>query len=100
MTAPSLRHSESLSRFLEVRAAATPAATALLWQGECTDVAGLLDESRRLAGALRELGIAKGDRVALWLPNCPAWITLFFACARLGAIAVAVNTRFRSSEIA
>ena len=41
-----------------------------------------------------------GDRVALWLPNVPAWLVAFFACARLGAIAVAVNTRFRSSELA
>src|SRR5579872_6317462 len=99
MTAAS-RHSESLSRFLEGRAAAAPAATALLWQDERIDLAALLEASRRVAGALSELGIAKGDRVALWLPNCPAWLVLFFACARLGAIAVAVNTRFRSSEIA
>ena len=28
-----------------------------------------------------------GDRVALWLPNVPAWLALLFACARLGAIA-------------
>ena len=41
-----------------------------------------------------------GDRVALWLPNMPAWLALFFACARLGAIAVSVNTRFRSHEVA
>ena len=45
-------------------------------------------------------GVAPGDRVALWLPNTPAWLALYLACARLGAIAVAVNTRFRASEIA
>ena len=62
--------------------------------------AALADESARLAAALRELGVGEGDRVALWLPNVPAWLALFFACARLGAIAVAVNTRFRSHEVA
>jgi fatty-acyl-CoA synthase len=36
----------------------------------------------------------------LWLPNVPAWLAVFFACARLGAIAVSVNTRFRSHEVA
>ncbi|MGP1678182.1 MAG: AMP-binding protein [Burkholderiales bacterium] len=62
--------------------------------------AALADASARLAGALRELGVRRGDRVALWLPNVPAWLALFFACARLGAIAVSVNTRFKSHEVA
>lgn len=62
--------------------------------------AALADESARLAGALRQFGVRSGDRVALWLPDIPAWLALFFACARLGAIAVSVNTRFRSQEVA
>lgn len=60
----------------------------------------LADESARLAGALRALGVRPDDRVALWLPNISAWLALFFACARLGAIAVSVNTRFRAHEVA
>ncbi len=60
----------------------------------------LADEGARLARALRGLGVRPGDRVALWLPNIPAWFSLFFACARLGAIAVSVNTRFKSHEVA
>ena len=62
--------------------------------------AALEDESRRVAQGLHDLGVREGDRVALWLPNVPAWLAAFFACARLGAIVVAVNTRFRSSEVA
>lgn len=62
--------------------------------------AALACDSARLARSLRELGVGAGDRVALWLPNIPAWLALFFACARLGAIAVSVNTRFRSHEVA
>jgi len=62
--------------------------------------AALADASTRLARALRELGVCRGDRVALWLPNIPAWLALLFACARLGAIAVSVNTRFGSHEVA
>lgn len=58
------------------------------------------EESRRVAQGLHDLGVREGDRVAIWLPNVPAWPACFFACARLGAIVVAVNTRFRSSEIA
>ena len=47
---------------------------------------------------LRKLGVGGGDCVTLWLPNLPAWLSAFFACAQLGAIAVSVNTRFRSHE--
>jgi fatty-acyl-CoA synthase len=61
--------------------------------------AALADEAARLAAGLRSIGVGAGDRVALWLPNLPAWLTTFFACGRLGAIAVAVNTRFRGHEV-
>jgi fatty-acyl-CoA synthase len=57
-------------------------------------------ESARVAQSLRALGLRAGDRLALWLPNVPAWLAVFFACARLGATAVAVNTRFKSHELA
>ncbi len=73
---------------------------ALLDRDRALSYAALADESARLAGALHDLGVRAGDRVALWLPNVPAWLALFFACARLGAIAVSVNTRFKSHEVA
>ncbi len=60
----------------------------------------LLDESMRVAAGLRALGVGPGDRVAIWLPNLTAWLAVFFACARLGAIALATNTRFRAAELA
>jgi fatty-acyl-CoA synthase len=94
------RQSESLGRFLTRRAETMADAPAVIWNGERMSYAALDAESRRLARGLADLGIARGDRVALWLPNTPAWLALHFACARLGAIAVAVNTRFRSAEIA
>lgn len=52
------------------------------------------------AAAFARLGVAAGDRVAIWLPNCLAWVESFLACAHLGAIVLAVNTRFRSQEVA
>ncbi|KDC47539.1 long-chain-fatty-acid--CoA ligase [Bordetella bronchiseptica M85/00/2] len=57
--------------------------------------AGVLD----LAGGLAALGVCRGERVALWLPNCAHWVTMFLACARLGALTLAVNTRFRAQEL-
>lgn len=55
--------------------------------------------SRQLAAGLHKLGVRKGDRVAVWLPNVTAWIELLVACGRIGAIVVSLNTRFRSGEV-
>jgi fatty-acyl-CoA synthase len=51
------------------------------------------------AALLAGRGIGFGERVALWLPNSVDYLALIFACARLGAIAVHVNTRFRTNEV-
>lgn len=99
MTVARPRQSESLGRFLEQRAAARPGAAAVVWGEETISLGTLLDDSRRVAQGLVDLGVGPGDRVALWLPNTPAWLALYLGCARLGAIAVAVNTRFRAAEI-
>lgn len=53
----------------------------------------------RAAAWLRAQGIGAGDRVAIWLPNCTAWIALLFGAARIGAIVAAVNTRYRTAEL-
>lgn len=86
----------SLSALLDGASPTHPAVVA----GARTITYGMLaEESRRIAGALAALGIGAGDRVALWLPNLHEWLGLYFALARLGAIAVAINTRFRSTEL-
>ena len=87
---------DSLTDFLQ----GLPSARAAIdYEGRTWTVGALHAESLRLAQGLRELGVQAGDRVALWLPNIPAWLCGFFACARIGAIAVSVNTRFRSQEV-
>lgn len=40
-----------------------------------------------------------GVRIALWLPNCVDYLAAVFACAWLGAVAIHINTRFRSAEV-
>ncbi len=52
-----------------------------------------------LARSLSQLGVGCGDNVALWLPNSIDYIVAFFSVARLGAVPVAVNSRYRSFEL-
>src|SRR5258707_1689640 len=78
----------------------TPDAPAFIHGERALTFGELLDCSARTAQGLADLGVAPGDRVALWLPNVPAYPILYFACVRLGAIAVAVNTRYRAVEVA
>ena len=74
--------------------------TQISFRGRTLAIADLARQAEDAARALTALGIGRGDRVALWLPNCPEWFTLFIAAARIGAIAVMVNTRYRSAEVA
>jgi crotonobetaine/carnitine-CoA ligase len=52
-------------------------------------------EANRVAQGLIGLGVGKGDHVAVMLPNCPELVSVIFALARLGAVAVPVNTAHR-----
>lgn len=58
------------------------------------------DRVARVAGTLAELGVRAGDRVAVLATNRPAYLELYFACAHLDAILVALNTRLAPPELA
>lgn len=60
----------------------------------------LLDQANRFAAALHALGVRKGDRVALMLPNLPQFVIGFYGAARLGAIIVNTNPSYTPREIA
>jgi fatty-acyl-CoA synthase len=53
----------------------------------------------RAAAGLRAAGVGAGARVALWLPNSTGYLAAIFACGRLGALAIHLNTRFRAAEV-
>jgi carnitine-CoA ligase len=55
--------------------------------------------SEEVAGGLGALGIGQGDRVLVMLDNCPELLLTLFACARLGAVAVTINTRSVADEV-
>ena len=52
-----------------------------------------------LARGLYAIGVRKGDHLGIWATNVPDWLTYMFACARLGAVAVTVNTSYKLHEL-
>ncbi|MFI6403921.1 AMP-binding protein [Streptomyces sp. NPDC050548] len=53
----------------------------------------------RLACALLASGVAKGDRVGIWAINCPEWVLVQYATARIGAVMVNINPAYRTHEV-
>jgi len=52
-----------------------------------------------MANGLKGLGIERGDKVAIMLPNIPEFVYTFLACQKLGAVAVPFNTMYKGGEI-
>jgi fatty-acyl-CoA synthase len=73
---------------------------ALVFQGTRWSFAALSDEIDRTARGLLALGIAPGEKVALWMVNRPEFIVAAFAVTKIGAVLVPINTRFRSADAA
>ena len=84
---------------LEKHVATEPGRIAFFDQSRPWSYQDLSEEVNRIARVLHERGAMSGDRLALWLPNCVQWLTVFLACARLGITVISVNTRFREHEV-
>jgi fatty-acyl-CoA synthase len=59
----------------------------------------LKNQADRVAAGLLALGVARGDRVGIWAPNCVEWLLTQFGTARIGAILVNINPAYRTSEL-
>jgi fatty-acyl-CoA synthase len=92
--------SRTLGALLDEIAATRPQAEAVAFRGERLTYAALRAQVDALAGALLALGVGRGERVAVLLPNRPEWLVTAFAAAKLGAVTVAVSTFSTPREIA
>src|SRR5512136_597808 len=86
----------TLHRRLEDTAKRFPDSTAIIFPGTFRDdrklnYRQLNDDADRMANALAGMGVQKGDRVALLMPNCTHFVISYYAALKLGAIAVALN---------
>ena len=87
--------SDTVSGLLRRQASVTPDVPFLWTDGTWISYAETAGRSDKLAAGLQSLGVGPGDRVAVVLPNEQAAVLAVFACARLGAIQVPLNTFLR-----
>ncbi|HWE47324.1 MAG TPA: long-chain-fatty-acid--CoA ligase [Caulobacteraceae bacterium] len=90
----------NLAQALGRSASLFPQRAAVEFGGKAVTYAELHDRVRRLAGALQADGVNPDDRIAVFAPNCVAYVELFHACAYAGAVIVPVNCRLSVQEAA
>ncbi|HSW35752.1 MAG TPA: long-chain fatty acid--CoA ligase [Candidatus Limnocylindrales bacterium] len=89
----------SLYQYIKAATDDYPDLVALVFFGNEITFREMHENIDRIAAALAGLGVKKGDRVALMMPNCPQYVYTFYACMKLGAVVVQVNPLYTSSEI-
>ena len=88
------------TEFLTIASAIVPQRAAIIFDGQEISFAALQERVNRLANALADLGVGKGDRVAGMHVNCNQIIEAYFATARLDAVFVPINFRAKAEELA
>jgi long-chain acyl-CoA synthetase len=88
----------NIARNLERSQALFPHKAAILFEGNSLTYQELNSLSNRIANGLAEYGVGIGDRVALFLPNIPAFMGSYFAVQKLGAVAVTLNSSLKVQE--
>ncbi|MFL5453176.1 MAG: AMP-binding protein, partial [Myxococcales bacterium] len=90
---------ETLPVILERQVHRVPDRAAIIFYGREVTFAELHDAVCRFAGWLRSRGIAPGDRVAIFLENCPQFAIAYFGALRAGAVVVCLNPMHKAVEL-
>lgn len=85
--------------FLKENARLRPRKSALIFYGREVSFAELDDATDRFAGWLRSRGVNRGDRVAIFLENCPQFAIAYFGAFKAGAICVCLNPMHKAVEL-
>jgi len=88
-----------LHEMMRATAARFPDRTAITYRDRAITFSEFDRESNRLANGLSALHLASGDRMALYLPNCPQYELAFYAASKLGAVACPMNPSYREREV-
>jgi malonyl-CoA/methylmalonyl-CoA synthetase len=95
----SARHIMSLASLFSPTFSSRANAVALEWACQEYTFADLDARAGRMAHELSARGLARGDRLAIYLPNRIEYVDLFLACTRLGVIVVPINVLYRDREM-
>src|SRR5919199_3505583 len=90
----------SLAQLLTATAERHPDRPALALDGAVLDYSAFNGAAARVAGLLRERGVAPGDRVGLMLPNVPYFPLVYYGILRAGAVVVPMNVLLKGREVA
>ncbi|UCH20354.1 MAG: AMP-binding protein, partial [Deltaproteobacteria bacterium] len=88
------------TEFLYIATAICPDRRFIVFEGRPLSFAKFHERANRLANALQEFDVQKGDRVGMLHVNCPQYVEAYFAAAKIGAIFVPLNFRAKSDELA
>ena len=91
---------KSLGEFLEIVVNANPDKVFVEIAGQQITYADFYSRCRAAAAMFRSLGIKRGDRVCMFLPNVPEVLYTWFGLALIGGITVTINTAYRRDEMA
>ena len=86
-------------QFLDEAARRCPERPCTIYQGETRTYQQVAEQTNCIAAALAALGIRKGERVGIFMPNCPEFVLAYFGILKAGAVVVATNPLYTPSEI-
>lgn len=90
---------QTLADMLDATALAMPHGVATVYRDQVLFYNVLRQRATALARGLIAAGLKTGERVAVWMPNCPEWIIVECAVAKVGGILVPMSTHFGRSEV-
>jgi len=89
----------SMVSLIEKRAQENPDLDAYIFFGKKTSYDRMMDDINQCAKGLKAIGVKKGDRVTVALPNCPQGVTIFYAINMIGAVASMIHPLSSEKEI-
>ncbi|MHB1127334.1 MAG: AMP-binding protein [Bacillota bacterium] len=87
-------------QWLDIKCAANGARTAIRFEDQEVSYFELGQHTNRIANILNQLGLKKGDKVGLLLPNCPEFVYSLYGAAKVGVICACIATTFRGESLA
>lgn len=94
-----LKRGDTLAKIIDRVAAEYPKNEAIVSGKQRINYDTLMDRANSIANALLKMGVKKGDKVAIWMSNIPEWVYAHFACIKIGAPLIPLNTRYRVHEV-